>query len=192
MLQRPGLAAPAAAAALILAALANPLAAAMLDAPAIRVPRGSDANANARFGAAGDPYIAAADAAQVPLNLLVAVAGAESGYHPWALNLAGREIYCRTRAEAERLLEKNDKVDIGLMQINWKYWGPRLKTTKSQLLDPRTNLVFGARILKECLERGGDIWRRISDYHAGSQSTRDRYNRRVYSSYLRYLHGETK
>jgi len=191
MLKRIGLAA-AAAAGLIVAAGANPPDAAGLDAPWMRAPAGSGVRASLPYTVTGDPYIAAADAAQVPLNLLVAVAGAESGYHPWALNLAGRAIYCRTREEAERLLEKHDEVDIGLMQINWRYWGPRLKLSKSELLDPRTNLVYGAHILKKCLEREGDIWRRISDYHSGSASTRDRYNQRVYTSYMRYLRGEVR
>jgi len=190
MLKRIGLAAGAAG--LMLAAWATPPHAAGLETPGTRAPAGSGTQANVRYTAGGDPYIVAAEAEQVPLNLLIAVAGAESGYHPWALNLAGREIYCHTRQEAERLLEKNDKVDIGLMQINWPYWGPRLKISKSELLDPRTNLVYGARILRKCLERGGDVWRRISDYHAGSASTRERYNRRVYSSYLRYLRGEIR
>jgi len=189
MLKRLGL---AAAAGLILAASANPLSAAGLGARSTRSAAYSEIGANIRYAGGGDPYIAAAETEQVPLNLLVAVAGAESGYHPWALNLAGREVYCHTREEAERLLAKYDKVDIGLMQINWPYWGPRLKITKSELLDPRTNLVYGARILKKCLEGGGDIWRRISDYHSGSASTRDRYNQRVYTSYLRYLRGEIR
>jgi len=140
-----------------------------------------------------DPYSSAAASAQVPLDLLVAIAGAESGYHPWALNVAGRQKYCRSRAEAERLLASNDNVDIGLMQINWSFWGRRLGLSKNELLDPRVNLLCGARILRKCLDGGGgDIWRRISDYHAGTTSTRNRYNQRVYSSYIQYLHGATR
>lgn len=141
---------------------------------------------------AESPYVLAARSAGVPLDLLVAVAGAESGYHPWALNIAGRQVYCHSREEAERLLATSDNVDIGLMQINWPWWGRRLGVSKQDLLDPNTNLVYGARILKECLNRRGSIWRRISDYHSGSAKERDRYNHQVYGTYLRYLHGEIK
>jgi Transglycosylase SLT domain len=137
-----------------------------------------------------NPYTRAAVLEGIPPELLIAVAGAESGFHPWALNISGREVYCHSRQEAEQLLSGVDQVDIGLMQINWPFWGPRLGLSKTQLLDPRTNLVYGALILKEDLARGGNIWRRISDYHAGSPERRDRYNKLVYENYVRYLHGD--
>jgi len=141
----------------------------------------------AKAAQAPDPYTAAARATVVPLDLLVAVAGTESGFHPLALNVKGREIYCRSVAEAKRILSTTDNVDIGLMQINWPFWGRRLGVSKYDLLDPRSNLLYGARILKEPLARGGNIWRRVSDYHAGSVTTRNRYNQKVYSVYLAYL-----
>jgi transglycosylase-like protein with SLT domain len=136
------------------------------------------------------PYVIAARRAGVPLELLVAVVGAESGYHPWALNIRGREVYCQSREEAQHLLATSDNVDIGLMQINWPFWGPRLKVRKDDLLDPTTNLIYGAGILKECLKREGDIWHRIGDYHSSRAKEQVRYNEKVYSAYLRYLHGQ--
>jgi|YelNatPaOPRAMG01_1025707.scaffolds.fasta_scaffold04792_9 hypothetical protein len=142
---------------------------------------------------AADPYVAASRRTGVPLALLAAVAGVESDYHPWALNIHGQQVYCRSRKQAEQiLLGAPDNVDIGLMQINYKFWGPRLKVSKLQLLDPRSNLFYGALILKQCLARGGDIWRRISDYHSGGVAARNRYNRRVYAKYLRYLRGDPR
>jgi soluble lytic murein transglycosylase-like protein len=137
-----------------------------------------------------NPYIQAAVEEGIPREILVAIAGAESGFHPWALNIDGHQVYCHSREEAEQLLSTVDKVDIGLMQINWPFWGSRLGLSKSQLLDPRTNLLYGARILKSSLVRTGDIWRRISDYHAGSLQRRDRYNQLVYQQYLRYIQGK--
>lgn len=135
-------------------------------------------------------YARAATQAGVPLDLLVAIAGAESGYHPWALNVAGRQIYCHSRTEAEQILARDDRVAIGLMQINWRFWGPRIGLSKAQLLDPATNLIYGARILKEGLRRDGNVWHGISNYHSGSLERRDKYNRLVYDHYLRYLRGD--
>ncbi len=139
-----------------------------------------------------DLYRRAASQEGVPLELLVAVAGAESGYHPWALNVDGQQIYCHSRAEAERLLAQHDRVAIGLMQINWQFWGPKIGLTKEGLLDPSTNLMIGARILKEGLRREADIWYGISNYHSGSAHRRDKYNQLVYQNYLRYLRGDIK
>lgn len=148
--------------------------------------------AYAAEASAEDPYAAAARSAGVPLELLVAIAGAESGYHPWALNLGGHQVYCRSREEAERFLATSDNADIGLMQINWPFWGKRLKLSKNALLDPPTNLMYGARILKQSLDRSGNLWQRIGNYHSGSARKHDRYNQQVYRAYLEYLHGNIR
>ncbi len=139
-----------------------------------------------------DPYVAAANQAGVPLEVLVAVAGAESGYHPWALDIEGRQVFCKSRAEAEAVLANTatTNVDIGVMQINWRFWGPRLGVAKNDLLDPRINLLMGAKILHDSLSRDGSMWRRISNYHSGATHERDRYNQQVYAAYTRYLRGE--
>ena len=145
--------------------------------------------------AAADPYVAAASHAGVALELVVAIAGAESGYHPWALDIDGHQVYCRSREEAEQMLATlgdDANVDIGLMQINLRFWGHRLGVTKFDLLDPRTNLNIGAQILRLGLIRHGTIWRRISNYHSGSTAERDRYNQQVYSIYQQYLRGEIR
>ena len=91
--------------------------------------------------------------AGVPLQVLIAIAGAESAYHPWALDIEGRQGFCQSRAEAEMVLANTatTNVDIGLMQINWRFWGSRLGIAKTALLDPRINLLMGARILRDSL-----------------------------------------
>jgi soluble lytic murein transglycosylase-like protein len=140
-----------------------------------------------------NPYLVAARNADVPPDLLIAIAGAESGYHPWALNIKGRQVFCQSREEAESVLETTptDDIDIGLMQINWRFWGPRSGVaSRGELLDPRTNLALGAAILKDGLSRGGSLWHRISNYHSGGRAEREKYNQMVYNAYLRYMHGK--
>ena len=55
-----------------------------------------------------DLYVQAAALEGVPRELLVAIAGAESAFHPWALNIAGHQVYCGSREEAEQLLATAD------------------------------------------------------------------------------------
>jgi soluble lytic murein transglycosylase-like protein len=151
------------------------------------------ANPPAAAASEADPYVAAAKDAGVPLQVLIAVAGAESAYHPWALDIEGRQVFCRSRAQAETVLANTatTNVDIGLMQINWRFWGPRSGVaSKGDLLDPRKNLELGAAILKEGLSRGGSLWHRISNYHMGGAAERGRYNKLVYDAYLKYMHGK--
>lgn len=166
----------------------------MLTMIVIATPRIAASAAPTATTGENDPYVTAARDAGVPLPLLIAVAGAESGYHPWALDIEGRQAFCKSRAEAEGILATlaTTNVDIGLMQINWRFWGPRLGVAKNDLLDPRINLLMGARILREGLDRNGSMWRRISNYHSGASGERDRYNRQVYDAYTRYLRGEVR
>jgi hypothetical protein len=141
------------------------------------------------------PYIVAARNADVPPDLLIAIVGAESAYHPWALNIKGRQVFCQSRQEAESVLATTptDDIDIGLMQINWRFWGPRSGVaSRGELLDPHKNLELGAAILKDGLSRGGSLWHRISNYHSGGQRERERYNKLVYDAYLRYMHGKIR
>ena len=141
------------------------------------------------------PYLVAARNADVPPDLLIAIVGAESGYHPWALNIKGRQVFCQSREEAENVLANTptDDVDIGLMQINWRVWGPRSGVaSKGELLDPHKNLELGAAILKDGLSRDGSLWHRISNYHSGKAAERERYNKLVYDAYLRYMHGKIR
>ena len=154
----------------------------------------SDATASASAARESDPYVAAAKDAGVPLEVLIAVAGAESGYHPWALDIEGRQVFCKSRLEAETVLANTSttNVDIGVMQINWRFWGPRLGVAKTDLLEPRINLLMGARILRDGLSRDGSMWRRISNYHSGDRRERERYNQQVYQAYTRYLQGEVR
>jgi len=142
---------------------------------------------------AESPYVVAARNANVPSDLLIAIAGAESGYHPWALNIQGHQVFCQSRTDAENVLANTptDDVDIGLMQINWRFWGSRSgMASKQELLEPAKNLALGAAILRDSLSRGGSLWHRISNYHSGGVAERERYNKMVYAAYLRYMHGK--
>jgi soluble lytic murein transglycosylase-like protein len=162
--------------------------AALLVMPALCTRAGAEQQPDSR-----DPYLAASQDTGVPLALLAAIAGAESAYHPWALNRDGKQIYCHSRAEAEMIMADDlENIDIGLMQINYRLWGHRLGLSKAQLLDPRVNLLVGARILKESLNRSGDLWARIGSYHSSRPDERQRYNQEVYKSYLRYLRYEPR
>ncbi|MDD2761826.1 MAG: transglycosylase SLT domain-containing protein, partial [Methylomonas sp.] len=70
---------------------------------------------------------------------------------PWALNKSGKALMPASRREAHALLkqsldEGNRLIDVGLMQINWRWHGHRV-STPAQLLDPMINVQIGAELL---------------------------------------------
>ena len=146
-------------------------------------------------------YRAVANEVGIPHTVLYAVALTESGKPldtkgfrpwPWTLNVAGQGHYFRSRTEAWQALQQllgNGKtsIDIGLMQVNWRYHQTMLGSPW-QALDPYHNLRVGARILRTCFEQKGDWWSGIGCYHAPNNPERaDRYRRRVQSRWQRLV-----
>lgn len=135
--------------------------------------------------------------------LLYAIALTESGRPdgegrikpwPWALNVEGKALFAGTREEAVTLLEtyRGRSVDVGLLQVNTRWHGHRVRHP-AFLLDPEINLTVGARILKEALDASpGDLTAGIGRYHSSRQHQARRYARTVVRIYQHLLHTKEK
>jgi hypothetical protein len=138
----------------------------------------------------------------IPYALLYAVALTESGKQvtsthvyrpwPWTLNVAGQGYFFESRQAAWQALtawlEKGKRsIDIGLMQVNWRYHQERLETPW-QALDPYFNLRVGAAILQDCYITRQDWWASVGCYHSPSDPQRaEQYRRRVFSRWQRVV-----
>jgi soluble lytic murein transglycosylase-like protein len=130
----------------------------------------------------------------LPAPLFYAVALTESGQRslsqhrlrpwPWTLNVNGRGQFFASRKAAWRALQRalasdERSVDIGLMQINWRYHHQALGSAW-QALDPYHNLRVGAAILRRCYTAEPDWWESLGCYHAPNDSVRaKKYRERV-------------
>lgn len=139
-------------------------------------------------------YRQVAAAHGVPASLLYSVALAESGRvlestgtfrpWPWTLNVAGQGAYYPSRtaswAALRSTLSRGERsVDVGLMQVSWRYHADALASAW-RALDPYHNLHVAARILRECARKRGDWWSAVGCYHAPNDAARAaRYRRRV-------------
>ena len=150
-------------------------------------------------GAAGSSdippaYRQVALANHIPAEIFYALALAESGRRlgdsrvsrpwPWTLNIHGKGIFFGDRRTAWRaamaaIAKQKTSVDIGLMQVNWRYHHIRLKDPW-HALDPHRNLQVAAEILRNCHERLSDWWASVGCYHSPSNAERaKRYRERV-------------
>ena len=122
---------------------------------------------------------------------LYAIALAESGVRlagnrrpwPWTLNVRGRGFRYETRSEAEqalrRAVERTPWVDVGLMQVSWRYHRSQFRDL-GFALDPYVNLRAGARILRACHDRSMSWSDAAGCYHAPNHAERaKRYAARV-------------
>jgi soluble lytic murein transglycosylase-like protein len=111
----------------------------------------------------------------VPLPVLYAVGLTETGrggsLHPYALNIEGPSYFPATLTEAsDRLgaaLKRGVKlVDVGCMQINYHYHGHHFASPEA-MFDPRANVTYAARFLKQLEAREGSWTLAAARYHAG-------------------------
>lgn len=140
-------------------------------------------------------YLIVAKHQQVPVDILYAVAMTESGKRfgdeqrpwPWALNVDGRSVFCQSEQEAvltvSEAIQKKQSVDIGLMQINWR-WHKHRFSSIDDALTPMKNLQVGAAILQEQFKYTNDWWEAVGRYHDPGQDTdslenAERYRTRV-------------
>lgn len=130
----------------------------------------------------------------VPPGLLYAVALTESGQSslsggqfrpwPWTLNIDGKGHYYLSRRQAwaalkEVLAHSEASVDIGLMQVNWRYHHTDLGSPW-QALEPYHNLRVAAAILNQCFTRHGAWLPSAGCYHAPHHPDRaQHYSQRV-------------
>jgi soluble lytic murein transglycosylase-like protein len=135
-----------------------------------------------------DVFTRASSATGIPVELILAVSHVESGFHPHAINVAGRSFQPSSRDQAEWILRRSgDNVDIGLMQINWGHWGKRFGLSKTDLLDARLNVLLGARILEYCVRVSGSWRKGVALYHSPHEARQREYVEKVWQSYRRVL-----
>ena len=130
--------------------------------------------------------------------LLYSVALAESAYssegstsgaspYPWTLRTRGEAFYAESKAAAAQhlnlILQTTRSVDIGLMQVNYRWHRHRVARAED-LLDPLTNLRVGADILNENLARlPDDLVSALGSYHSGNPARRQIYGLTVFTIY---------
>ena len=139
-------------------------------------------------------YRVVAEAHAIPAALFYAVALAESGKRieaihdvrpwPWTLNVHGNGRFYPSRRAAtvalqEALATGRTSVDVGLMQVNWRYHRSALGEA-GEALDPYRNLHVAAAILTACYRSRRDWWAAVGCYHAPNDAHRaERYRERV-------------
>jgi soluble lytic murein transglycosylase-like protein len=128
----------------------------------------------------------------VPLGMLYSVGLTETGkrgsLQPYAMNVEGRAVFSNSEAEAVQKFEQARQsgarlIDMGCMQINHLYHREKFPSLES-MLNPRMNVEYAARFLKE-LKARHDTWTMaVARYHAGPNNdpAQKRYVCRVISN----------
>ncbi len=138
----------------------------------------------------------ASAAAGIPASVVYSIGLIETGRdiegvgrrpYPWVLGLPGRngaewfDTQDETVARLEELIAQGEQnIDVGLMQLNWR-WHKERFDGPAEAVDPYRNVAVATEILKEHWLETNDLWRAIGLYHSRTpdlaESYRDRYGR---------------
>lgn len=127
-------------------------------------------------------FQSASRAANIPAELVKAIAAVESDMHPWAVNVAGRGYFCKTKVEALSIAREARRsgrsFDVGLMQVN-NWWLKRRGVSLEDALEPSVNIPLGVWILKQEIDRLGSVRAAVGAYHSPNPRRASRYADKV-------------
>jgi hypothetical protein len=117
---------------------------------------------------------------------------------PWTLVLNGpkaKSLRYGSKEETARALASFvahgiTNIDIGLMQVNWKYNGHKYVRSATDLVDPLTNVIVAAHVLRKTIKAAKTKNQGIGHYHSWTPWRSERYASRVgrYSEKLAYVY----
>ena len=123
----------------------------------------------------------------LPIKLLSSVSIIETGRRhpllqtvsswPWSVNHLGRSFYFDTKTDAIKFVSNLIKqghrsIDVGCMQVNLKHH-PQAFQTLQQAFDPKNNIAYAAKLLKNHYLNNASWVKAIAHYHSG-ETTRGR------------------
>jgi len=106
----------------------------------------------------------------ISYDLLESIARVESGLNSKALHV-----------------NRNGTTDLGLMQINSAWIDPMHLNREELIADPCYNVMAGARILRQCIDKHGYTWEAVGCYNAKSKGKRVGYSWRIFRELNRIL-----
>lgn len=125
----------------------------------------------------------------IPEWLLLSVAHVESGFNPYAVNVAGKGFQPKSQEEAYAIirsaLSAGKSFDVGVMQIN-SFWFRKFNVPYHYGLDMQNSFVMGAEILREEILKNGQNWLSIGLYHSKTPWRAIRYSEKIRQNALIY------
>lgn len=128
----------------------------------------------------------------VPLDILLAVGFTETGrtledgeavIWPWSVATSEGGAFFPSRREAGRAVQSHleaglESVDIGCMQVNYRWHGEGFDSP-ADMLDPYRNTSYAARHLRDLFERFGDWDAATARYHSFDEARGAGYSEKV-------------
>jgi len=125
---------------------------------------------------------------RIPKGLLSAIAGVESDFNPYAVNIAGKTVIASNQDEAAKTIRTalNQgiiNIDIGIAQINYRWHKDNFRDIE-EMINPATNIEYAAKLLSSLFKQHGTWHKAIRHYHSANPDHHKRYSRKVVIAWL--------
>jgi soluble lytic murein transglycosylase-like protein len=125
---------------------------------------------------------------RIPKGLLSAIAGVESDFNPYAVNIAGKTVIASNQEEAAKTIKNAvnqgvTNIDVGIAQINYRWHKNNFKNIE-EMLNPATNIEYAARLLLSLFKQHGTWHKAIRHYHSANPNHHKQYSRKVVIAWL--------
>ena len=125
---------------------------------------------------------------RIPRGLLSAIAGVESDFNPYAVNIAGKTVIASNQEEAAKTIKNAvnqgvTNIDIGIAQINYRWHKDNFKNIE-EMLNPATNIEYAAKLLLSLFKQHGTWHKAIRHYHSANPNHHKQYSRKVVIAWL--------
>lgn len=131
---------------------------------------------------------------KIPNKLLEAISLTETGRTvggqyvawPWSLNISGESFFFKNEKDLLVTLKKKIKfqknIDIGCMQINYKYHNKNFKNIE-EILDPKKNIEWAALYIKKLFNTHNSWNKAIERYHSSNPKRMQKYLAKVHKNW---------
>jgi|GEM_PF-2440530 len=129
----------------------------------------------------------AEEACSLPKGIFTSIANVESGERICALNVEGKALFFDSYTNARKALKQKlskvvTNIDIGIMQLNYK-WHGRAFGSAEDMLDPKQNIFYAAKFLKKLRVQHGIWYQAIKFYHSRQEKHNAAYHNRVFAAW---------
>jgi soluble lytic murein transglycosylase-like protein len=126
---------------------------------------------------------AACEAFDVPSDIIYAIMQVESSIWPWTIHLRGRSYYFQSKEAAIKFTKERQQkgergFNMGLMQIYWPIHKNSFKDI-TQIFDPKMNIFFAAKLLKNLKNELGTWEKAVKAYHSRIEKYGNLYAKKI-------------
>ncbi|MBP7189663.1 MAG: transglycosylase SLT domain-containing protein [Rickettsiaceae bacterium] len=125
---------------------------------------------------------------EIPKGLLASIAQIESNNHPFAINSGGKAYFANDIESAKSYIASKlavgiTNIDIGIMQINWRYHEKEFSGI-SHMLSPAANIDYAGKLLALLKNQHGDWHTAVRYYHSSNPKYYRVYSRKVVMNWI--------